>query len=118
MTRAADLTGRLFVTAALALGAIYILLGAWMLCTRWPLAGALIATHALCILGPGRLLRDRLRTIALDVCDMLGLELDARKDAEHRQDHNFLRLSDAIERRRQEHRTPLALPASTEDRAS
>lgn len=103
---------RTFVRICLVVLAVWVLVGGYLLYDASPLAAGLAATHATCIAGPGLLIRDRRRTIARDTCDYLGLELDARKDVERRDDPHFLRLDDAIDQRWREFKTPLALPAA------
>lgn len=100
------------VTACLVVLAVWILIGGYLLHAVSPLAAGLVASHAVCIGGPGLLVRDRRRTIARDTCDYLGEELEARKDVERQGDPHFLRLDDAIDQRWREFRTPLALPAA------
>ena len=102
------------VTACLGVLAAWVLIGGYILYGLSPLAAGLATTHALCIAGPGILIRDRRRTIARDTCDYLGEELDARKNVERQGDPHFLRLDDAIDQRWREFRTPLALPAAPE----
>jgi hypothetical protein len=112
---AADLAGRTVVTAALVAVVVFVAAGSVALVQRSPAAALLIVTHLACLAGPGLVIRDRRRTLALDTCDYLGEELDTRKDVERQGDAHFLRIDDAIDRRWRAFRTPLALPAAPAD---